>query len=190
MDRRARRSIALVIGTLMLGALLVAPAVGNAQTQIKPRIMIIFDSSGSMAWTFSSASTYGDGSTDPWTGGRQCCPGNGGSRLYSAKEALRQMVLSSGDIEFGLLKFAQDYTTTGGWSANQYYYNQTASAADIIRYNGITSFADYRSHLCVGFGEQTGTLPNQRDVTLENDPADHGTRFALASSKMDAVSLE
>jgi hypothetical protein len=36
----------------------------------------------------------------------------------------------------------------------------------------VFSDADRRPWLCVGFGEQTGPLPDDRDITLENEPAE------------------
>ncbi|MCP4676219.1 MAG: hypothetical protein GY854_12065, partial [Deltaproteobacteria bacterium] len=104
----------MVVFAVTLG--LVTLWTGSAQaqqTQIKPSILLIFDTSGSMTWhidtpTDSEGSgswmgTYGDGSWDPW-GSRFCCPGTGGSRLYIAKEAMRQMIFATGDIEFSLMK--------------------------------------------------------------------------------------
>ena len=78
---------------VMLG-MLVPPSV-LAQSQVKPRIMLLVDTSGSMAWDVNGVYTYGDGSQDFWSTGRNCCPGQGGSRMYLAKNAMRQMVLAS-----------------------------------------------------------------------------------------------
>ncbi|MFO8072676.1 MAG: MopE-related protein [Polyangia bacterium] len=166
-----------LVAGLAAAALALSSGAARAQTQIKPRILILFDTSGSMAWTFGGDETDGDGSSDPWPGGRTCCPGNGGSRIHSAKEAMGQMLLSSGDIEFGLMKFAQHYYSSQsnaqpvGW----YYGNQAAGSSDYLRYynnDGSATFTDERDWLCVGFGEQTGTLPSERDVTAENDRAE------------------
>ncbi|MDD5307142.1 MAG: MopE-related protein, partial [Deltaproteobacteria bacterium] len=137
----------------------------TAQDQVKPRILIVFDTSGSMAFHVNGDAngpqTAGDGTNDPWTGGRFCCPGTGGSRMYIGKEAMRQMIYASGDIEFGLMKFKQDYTQTGGYSLTYYYYNQTSSDYDVLRYrDGNDTFdqATKAPWLCVGFG--TGGAEN------------------------------
>ena len=64
---RISRNRGLVVSTLFLalGMVLAFPKIADAQTQIKPRIMIIFDTSGSMADEFASgADTNGDGRPD------------------------------------------------------------------------------------------------------------------------------
>lgn len=117
------------------------PIGAKAQTQIKPRIMIIFDTSGSMGFDIDAEGdvyTWGDGSWDPY-GGRFCCPGLGNSRLFHAKEAMRQMIFATGDIAFGLMKFAAHYRSTvqAAWTYDYgYRYNQDASDFDALRYQG------------------------------------------------------
>ncbi len=173
MHRLSKGVFTTLLGAISLAVFLCAgPLFAQA---IKPRILIVFDTSGSMAWTFGGAETHGDGSYDDWTGGRYCCPGTGGSRIYAAKEAMGPMLYSPGAIEFALAKFTQWYSSSqaGGWLADWYDYNQTASAADRLRYNGAgTDFSDRRGWLAVGFGQQTGVLPDARDVNTENDRAE------------------
>jgi hypothetical protein len=132
------------------------------QTQIRPRILIIFDTSGSMAYDIDSTGsvdTWGDGSWDQW-GTRFCCPGRGNSRMYAAKEAMSQMIFATGDIEFALMKFAQRYSTSVSTQSAYYRYNQTDTGYDSLRYsfnncNDFTSYPsanDYR-WLCTEFSD-------------------------------------
>jgi hypothetical protein len=131
---------AVLVGLCLCLAWLTAQGAA-AQTQIKPRILIIFDVSGSMLQNTSDGSmndtmTNGDGSWDPW-GGRFCCPGSGNSRIYASKEAMRQMVFATGDIEFALMKFAQLYSPTDAdrrSPTNFYVGNQVDGARDYLRY--------------------------------------------------------
>ena len=94
----------LVVG--LLGLALLAPLGARAQTQIKPRFMILFDTSGSMAVDLDDIPTYGDGITGPTRGLDTDCDGLANdSRIFVAKEALRNMIYAFGDIEFGLTAF-------------------------------------------------------------------------------------
>ncbi|MDD5307806.1 MAG: MopE-related protein, partial [Deltaproteobacteria bacterium] len=166
MSRHRKSNTRFLIGAI-LGALvaLLAASPALAQDQVKPRLLIVFDNSGSMAWNIAGNSVYGDGSNDSWTGGRYCCPGNGGSRIYIAKEAMRQMIFASGDIEFGLTKFVQTYSAAGpGWQATcgtncyTYYGNQANGSRDVLRYHDDTSDSFSQTDparglwLLVGFG--------------------------------------
>ena len=87
--RRILRNILFPVGFSVLAtgllALLSWPALAD-QTQIKPKILINFDTSGSMLYDIGGSQTSGDGTWDHWTGGRFCCPGDGESRIYIAKE--------------------------------------------------------------------------------------------------------
>lgn len=77
-----------------------------ASAQIRPRFMILFDTSGSMAVDLDGIPTFGDGITGPTRGLDTDCDGLADdSRIFVAKEALRNMVLAFGDIEFGLTSF-------------------------------------------------------------------------------------
>ncbi|MBN2342205.1 MAG: VWA domain-containing protein, partial [Deltaproteobacteria bacterium] len=182
----------LMVSNFIFILLLLATGSAFAQRQyeVKPRILIVFDTSGSMARTFSGSSNYGDGSHDNWDGSRECCPGvyNGGgelSRLYAAKNAMSQMLNASGEIEFGLAKFAQDYySNQNNAVASSYYYgNQTAGDFDELRYHGFTSnywaefdgADDVYKWLAVGFGDYAssgGDLLYGRGANTENDRAE------------------
>ncbi len=78
----------------------------SAQTQVKPRFMILFDTSGSMAVDLDGNPTFGDGVPGVTEGLDTDCDGEANdSRMFVAKEALTNMVLAFGDIEFGLTSF-------------------------------------------------------------------------------------
>ena len=176
----AKLSCVTALVALALG-LLPSPA---AAQDPKPRILIVFDTSGSMAYDIAGDETYGDGSRDPWPGGRLCCPGNDDpnnrSRMWIAKEAMTQMLNAAGEIEFGLVKFAQEYKTSQdavvqptNASAYWYKYNQNSSRLDKLRYVGSNGNFAVQSHwLAVGFGAQSLVAPYPRDVGTENDRAE------------------
>ncbi len=161
------------------GTVLFASAQADAQTQIRPRILVIFDTSSSMAWDVDvdylpdpgenppSTSTLGDGSWDPWyvdlndnhtieeNEKMACCPGIGNSRLYYAKEAVRNMVFAAGDIDFALMKFAQAYTSTGGEEAHAYWYNQ-GDGKDVLRYYQLSECPTFAAYPSPGVYPQSG----------------------------------
>jgi hypothetical protein len=110
------------------------------QERTNPRVLMLVDTSGSMAWDIAGFRTNGDGSSDAWDASHDCCPGVGGSRLFIAKEAMSQMVLATGDIDFALMKFPQRYYTAGNVSgcaeceSINYRYNQVDGQFDRLRY--------------------------------------------------------
>jgi len=133
----------------------------SAQEQIKPYMLIIFDTSGSMAWDVPGNDTQGDGTRDPW-GSRWCCPGidrNGNgqtddSRMYQSKTAIYRVVSSTGDITFGLMKFPQ-YFVPGHRVMDWYYGNQAAGAYDYLRYDGECTSATLTDYLVVQFSNES-----------------------------------
>jgi len=112
---------------LVLGVALAVPA--SAQAQIAPRMVLGFDTSGSMALDVNGVPTFGDGVLDGCTrmaAGHYCgtdcaagidtnCDGlPDDSRIFVAKEAVRNMVLSTGDdVEWALSRFDQTHTANG-----------------------------------------------------------------------------
>jgi len=109
----------------------------------KPRLLIVFDTSGSMNWnTCESVFTGGDGSADcpgsdvacadlppGCTGGSTLTCGNGvadDSRLYKVKRGVSDVIAGFGEAEFALMRFHQRDTDfscpvrnaglqSGGW---------------------------------------------------------------------------
>ena len=66
--------VSTVMAALLgLAILALAPGASAQGTQVKPYLLFIFDTSGSMVRTTSGAATYGDGSYDFWTGGSSNC---------------------------------------------------------------------------------------------------------------------
>jgi len=91
-----------------LSALTLLSVASVASAQIAPRVLVLFDTSGSMLWSPDSLATHGDGSVDH--------PGldvNGDgqpndSKMFIAKEAVRDILLEAGaEVEFGLMRFHQ-----------------------------------------------------------------------------------
>ncbi|MBN2718767.1 MAG: fibro-slime domain-containing protein [Deltaproteobacteria bacterium] len=134
----------VVLATVIAGMMTMTSRDALSQTAVKPRILILFDTSGSMTFDVDGNKTRGDGSNDEWTsavdaGDRYCCPGSGDSRMHIAKEAMTQMLNSTGDIDFALMKFPQLYSQlqSGGTTAKWYSYNQEAGQKDVLRYSGL-----------------------------------------------------
>ena len=106
-------------GLLILSWWLPAERAARAQ-QIKGRVMVMVDTSGSMVWHFNNNnSTGGDGDlkslfTDSLQANKNYYPGNlingvpdgTNSRIYAAKAALTNVVNATGDIDFGLMRYA------------------------------------------------------------------------------------
>ncbi len=87
---------------------LLSSGITRAQEQIRPRFMIAFDTSGSMAVDLDGIPTFGDGIVGPTEGIDTDCDGEANdSRIFVAKEALQNMIRAFGDIEFGLTAFPQ-----------------------------------------------------------------------------------
>ncbi len=77
---------------------------------VKPRFVLIVDTSSSMAEDPSSVDTYGDGSTDHEGCDRSpAAPSGtypyGDSRLYQAKGAIADTIAAFGSAEFALARF-------------------------------------------------------------------------------------
>ena len=83
---------------------LIAAALGAgpaAAQQVKPRILLIFDTSGSMSYDIMTGeNTRGDNSRE--------YPGNGGmSRLRVAKDVIRNIIETTAEVEFALMRYPQ-----------------------------------------------------------------------------------
>ncbi|HEX4355074.1 MAG TPA: MopE-related protein, partial [Polyangiales bacterium] len=124
MRDRLSGSLCLVLSVL---ALTLAPP---AFAQVKPRFVVGVDTSGSMLWDLGGNTTYGDGvgrlavSGDSaalvkngvfygcgTTAGldRNCDGFPNDSKISIAKDAIRNMVLGFGDVEWSLAKFRQTH---------------------------------------------------------------------------------
>src|SRR5690349_16275926 len=107
--------------------LAVWPSISAAQTP--PRIAIAFDTSGSMALDFVDNATFGDGvltgctartsGTYSYQCGANCTAGldtncdglPNDSRIFVAKQAVRNMILAFGDVDWALARFSQNQGT-------------------------------------------------------------------------------
>jgi len=106
------------IASLLAAAAILAFSFQAAAQAQPPHIMVLVDSSGSMLRDIPGAFTGGDGSSSPTPEGT-CCPGWDGesSRIYIAKDVLREATLSVGEDEvvFGLASYWQERMSTP-WS--------------------------------------------------------------------------
>ncbi len=92
-----------------IAALLFLFAAG-AEAQVKPRIMVVVDTSGTMRLDLNGIYTWGDGvgDSDCERGIDTDCDGLiNDSRMYVAKEAIANMVRAYGDVEWSLSRFSQ-----------------------------------------------------------------------------------
>jgi MYXO-CTERM domain-containing protein len=141
------RSLGLFLGVLGLFAF----GEAQAQTQINGRVMVLVDTSGSMLYHFSdNATAGGDGNLSSSyrdgvavTTPQNFYPGRplgGGSydginsRLYAAKQVLSQVVNSTGNLDFGLMRYA---VGTGG----QFGSPTCADAKNCCAFTGTTGGA-------------------------------------------------
>ncbi len=123
---------------LVLSVLLwLAPSIASAQ--VAPRITIAVDTSGSMALDMNGVPTFGDGVLtgcslrgDGAYCGSNCTAGidtdcndePDDSRIYIAKEAITNMVLSTGDVDWALARFHQTQSSNRSClRINQYECN-------------------------------------------------------------------
>jgi hypothetical protein len=108
---------------------------GYTPLDVKARLLIVFDTSGSMNWnTCTSDFTGGDGSVDfpgddvvcaelpGWCTGSalQSCDNAmpDDSRLYKVKAGIADVIAAFGEVEYGLMRFHQRATTFGPPSFN------------------------------------------------------------------------
>ena len=86
---------------------------------IPPRVLVIFDTSGSMLWAYDgSRDCQGDGSeTYPH---RNMCTSQEGSRMFHAKQALTQVIQNTPGVEFGLMRYGQLEAGDPGFGDRQY----------------------------------------------------------------------
>jgi len=95
---------------------------------VKPRLLIAFDTSGSMNWTTCNSDfTGGDGSAE-CAGGDVACAACGGagcgdgsaddSRIYKVKSGISDVVRAFGEVDYGLMRFHQRAVPFGCPTAN------------------------------------------------------------------------
>ena len=92
----------------------------NATPVVKPRLLLLFDSSGSMNWnTCNDTFTGGDGSSECPGDNVSCATCSSGtcgnafaddSRLFKVKAGITDAVSAFGEVEYGLMRFHQRAT--------------------------------------------------------------------------------
>jgi hypothetical protein len=188
MSTRKELVSAAILATVVFGF----SGIVSAQTQIKPYMLIIFDTSGSMTWNTAGGDTWGDGTMDPW-GTRTCCPGQDtdgdtlrdDSRIYQSKTAIYQVVASTGDITFGLMKYPQSFVSAGrrmDWyccNQSSCSYGSCSSSGsnpghDYLRYAGGCSSTTLTDYLVVQFSEESANeilmWMDNREYSAANTP--------------------
>ena len=144
------RNFLLGLGAMVLGGAVLCGA-SLAHAQVKPRIVVGFDTSGSMGFDVNSNFTFGDGVTTgcaartspngrEYLCGTNCTAGldtdcdglPNDSRIAIAKTSLRDIVLAYGDVDWALARFGQ---TQG--------VNQSCSNVNSVECSGfITSYGN------------------------------------------------
>jgi hypothetical protein len=121
-------------------ALAIALSASPAAAQTSPRVLVIFDTSGSMLWDYQDIEACGgDGSQ---TYPHRLCDDALGSKLYHAKAALSDIVQSAGGTEFGLMRYHQLERGEAGFGGRQLevgaQYYSAAGAEVATNYDGVT----------------------------------------------------
>lgn len=104
----------------------------------KPRVLIIFDTSGSMAWSVVDGDDCGRYSSGPYDGDYIPCSD---SRIGVAQSAISGLVSSNPDIEFGLMRFKG---SSGGYVLSGMGTSQANLLTDItnLRADGSTPLSE------------------------------------------------
>ncbi len=97
---------AAALGSLLLVATAAAPRPAAAQT-VKPRFLILVDTSGSMAQNATGTSTHGDGSREHPGCDLDANTRFDDSKMFQAKAALNDTLAAFGSVEFGLARYRQ-----------------------------------------------------------------------------------
>ncbi|MCA9545600.1 MAG: VWA domain-containing protein, partial [Myxococcales bacterium] len=119
----------------------VALLASAAWAQTTPRVLVIFDTSGSMLWDYEGGTDCrGDGSNDfPHT--NPAC--QLGSRMFHAKQALFRIVQQTDGVEFGLMRYGQLEPGDAGFGQQQQQvgaqYRDGAGNLLDINYDGSTN---------------------------------------------------
>ena len=131
----------------------------------KPRVLLIFDTSGSMAWSSKTGKDCGQYNNGGWV----VC---NDSRLGVARNAMSDLITGNPDIDFGLMRYNGN---NGGYILNGIGSPHTAVKASIdnLPANGSTPLAEtlweaylYITGQSVHYGEQVSE--SNRDTSVEN----------------------
>jgi len=170
-------------GLIVLLSLLAAT---TAEAQVKPRIVIAFDTSGSMALDLDGDPTFGDGvitgcsgagtNTSPFCGANctagvdtDCDGETNDSRIYVAKEAVRNAISAFGDVDWALSRFSQTQSVNESClNINSYecnllvtsYGNPQCNTGSVI--NAGNCSADWASFIPNGCRPGVGGRPSMR----------------------------
>jgi MYXO-CTERM domain-containing protein len=143
------------------------PARAQSDPPIKPRVILMFDTSGSMRWTICGWDNFNDirGDNSAECQGRSvsctACPGALGcgdgllndARLFKVKQGASSVVDAFGEVSFALARFHQEASTFrcgtalgshGGWSGapSTYDCNQDAIGTGWNSADVLVGFAD------------------------------------------------
>jgi MYXO-CTERM domain-containing protein len=184
-----RRTTRSALTTLSLLATMTA---GVAHAQTTPRVLVIFDTSGSMLWDYEDTSDCrGDGSVEfPH---RTCALG---SKMFFAKQAMSQIVRDSNDVEFGLMRYRQLEPGDAGFGVLQQevgaqYRNGAGTILD-INYDGASRPCDGADLLVRPSANSRASVLSWMD-NRENYPANKELRangYTPLTHAIDDASVE
>ncbi|TMO23752.1 PilC/PilY family type IV pilus protein [Pseudoalteromonas sp. S4741] len=134
----------------------------NVDTNEKPRVLVVFDTSGSMAFSTATGDDCGNKSGGGW---RLCSD----SRLGVAKNAMKQLVNDNDDIDFGLMRFNG---SSGGYVMARLGSSQDKILDQIEKLpaDGATPLTEtlWEAYLYItGHKVRYGQNTNQRDFSAE-----------------------
>ncbi|MCB9550988.1 MAG: hypothetical protein H6705_03715 [Myxococcales bacterium] len=138
-------------------ALVIAASPALAQ-QVKPRILLIFDTSGSMSYGIdTNANTGGDNSAE--------YPGDGNiSRLYVAKNVIRGIVETTAEVDFALMRYPQ---------SEGLRINDGSGRAAFTGYDGLAQRPLNYAGYCQGLVNPDPSIPDRAFALLEGFGTDN-----------------
>lgn len=146
------------INYLTIGLILAVFSLQAEGQEVKPRILLIIDTSGSMSYDVATGeNTRGDNSEE--------YEGNGGlSRLRVAKDVIGGLIETTSEFEFALMRYPQ---------AEGVAINDGSGRAGFTGYDGLAERPLNYIGYCNGIVEESAEVPDRAFVLLQGFEADN-----------------